>query len=232
MGTYGQPNTTLPILTLDDGEDGGFDYADFIEDQQNINYLTTESPESGSSSGSGLPINTPSPSSASSDASLQALTQHHQHQQQLSPLMPRPGLHITGGGVSSSSNIGRVFEGQVVPKPRLERRGHTKSRRGCFNCKRRRIKVRLIIKRDGPVRDAGTDRITTFMCVVSRDETCMWTLREAGAQMRVPHATNDCASGTYEQYLRFTCANHVISFLSSRFYLYFYSPFREARVNA
>ncbi|KAI1329320.1 hypothetical protein F5Y16DRAFT_418183 [Xylariaceae sp. FL0255] len=26
------------------------------------------------------------------------------------------------------------------PKPRLERRGHTKSRRGCYNCKRRRIK--------------------------------------------------------------------------------------------
>ena len=26
-------------------------------------------------------------------------------------------------------------------KQRLERRGHTKSRRGCFNCKRRRIKV-------------------------------------------------------------------------------------------
>ena len=28
-------------------------------------------------------------------------------------------------------------------KARHERRGHTKSRRGCFNCKRRRIKVRL-----------------------------------------------------------------------------------------
>lgn len=27
-------------------------------------------------------------------------------------------------------------------KQRLERRGHTKSRRGCYNCKRRRIKVR------------------------------------------------------------------------------------------
>ncbi|KAL2138816.1 hypothetical protein VTI28DRAFT_6199 [Corynascus sepedonium] len=140
MGINGQPHTTLPILTLDDGEDGGFDYSAFIQDQQNINYLTTESPGSGSSSGSGLPINTPSPSSTSSDASLQALTQHHQHQQQLSPLMPRPGLHNTGGGVSSSSNTSRVFEGQVVPKPRLERRGHTKSRRGCFNCKRRRIK--------------------------------------------------------------------------------------------
>lgn len=27
-------------------------------------------------------------------------------------------------------------------KHKLERRGHTKSRRGCYNCKRRRIKVR------------------------------------------------------------------------------------------
>src|SRR5690348_9695937 len=29
-----------------------------------------------------------------------------------------------------------------VMRQRLERRGHTKSRRGCFNCKRRRIKVK------------------------------------------------------------------------------------------
>jgi hypothetical protein len=32
-----------------------------------------------------------------------------------------------------------------TPKQRLERRGHTKSRRGCFNCKRRRIKVAIRI---------------------------------------------------------------------------------------
>jgi hypothetical protein len=30
-------------------------------------------------------------------------------------------------------------------KQRLERRGHTKSRRGCYNCKRRRIKVLLSV---------------------------------------------------------------------------------------
>lgn len=28
------------------------------------------------------------------------------------------------------------------PKPRTERKGHTKSRRGCFHCKARRIKVK------------------------------------------------------------------------------------------
>ncbi|KZL65188.1 C6 transcription factor [Colletotrichum tofieldiae] len=37
------------------------------------------------------------------------------------------------GGESSSQNA-------TAQKQRLERRGHTKSRRGCFNCKRRRIK--------------------------------------------------------------------------------------------
>jgi hypothetical protein len=32
-----------------------------------------------------------------------------------------------------------------TPRQRLERRGHTKSRRGCFNCKRRRIKVLRVL---------------------------------------------------------------------------------------
>lgn len=31
-------------------------------------------------------------------------------------------------------------------KRRLERRGHTKSRAGCYNCKRRRIKVFFLIR--------------------------------------------------------------------------------------
>lgn len=39
---------------------------------------------------------------------------------------------VGSGELSRSSNT----------KQRLERRGHTKSRRGCYNCKRRRIKVR------------------------------------------------------------------------------------------
>ncbi|RCI17230.1 hypothetical protein L249_2441 [Ophiocordyceps polyrhachis-furcata BCC 54312] len=34
-----------------------------------------------------------------------------------------------------------VVRRQPVQRQRLERRGHTKSRRGCYNCKRRRIKV-------------------------------------------------------------------------------------------
>lgn len=38
---------------------------------------------------------------------------------------------------SSSELVARTS----TQKQRLERRGHTKSRRGCYNCKRRRIKV-------------------------------------------------------------------------------------------
>ncbi|GAW23672.1 hypothetical protein ANO14919_132470 [Xylariales sp. No.14919] len=34
-----------------------------------------------------------------------------------------------------------IIKSNSSQKPRLERRGHTKSRRGCYNCKRRRIKV-------------------------------------------------------------------------------------------
>nr|CDP27185.1 Putative protein of unknown function [Podospora anserina S mat+] len=41
------------------------------------------------------------------------------------------------GGGGSGSNSGSLT---AAGKQRLERRGHTKSRRGCFNCKRRRIK--------------------------------------------------------------------------------------------
>lgn len=45
---------------------------------------------------------------------------------------PSTSLVNSGGSSTASGGGGRQ---------RLERRGHTKSRRGCFNCKRRRIKV-------------------------------------------------------------------------------------------
>lgn len=41
----------------------------------------------------------------------------------------------------ASGANGAVVRRQATQKQRLERRGHTKSRRGCYNCKRRRIKV-------------------------------------------------------------------------------------------
>lgn len=59
------------------------------------------------------------------------------------------------GSSGSASVLNEVASTSVSPptsaiapsnsnqKQRLERRGHTKSRRGCYNCKRRRIKVVL-----------------------------------------------------------------------------------------
>ncbi|KAF6821287.1 C6 zinc finger protein [Colletotrichum sojae] len=47
----------------------------------------------------------------------------------------------TGTVAAASSSRGDVSQPKApTQKQRLERRGHTKSRRGCFNCKRRRIK--------------------------------------------------------------------------------------------
>ena len=53
-----------------------------------------------------------------------------------------PDAHA--GTVASSSTDLVSANNQAAAaaaRQRLERRGHTKSRRGCFNCKRRRIKV-------------------------------------------------------------------------------------------
>ncbi|KAI0113734.1 C6 zinc finger protein [Nemania sp. FL0031] len=41
---------------------------------------------------------------------------------------------------SVSPPTSAIVQSNSNQKPRLERRGHTKSRRGCYNCKRRRIK--------------------------------------------------------------------------------------------
>lgn len=45
------------------------------------------------------------------------------------------------GIASAASPVAALSARNSLQKQRLERRGHTKSRRGCFNCKRRRIKV-------------------------------------------------------------------------------------------
>lgn len=49
-----------------------------------------------------------------------------------------PSSDSRSPGASGSSMVVRRSPAQ---RQRLERRGHTKSRRGCYNCKRRRIKV-------------------------------------------------------------------------------------------
>jgi hypothetical protein len=92
---------------------------------------------------------------------------HQQHQQGLTP-NPHTGHSSPGqqapplaSTAFSDSSVGRVTPpsdgarrdsstdlvrkgSELTGKQRLERRGHTKSRRGCYNCKRRRIKVRTV----------------------------------------------------------------------------------------
>lgn len=54
----------------------------------------------------------------------------------------------------ASGDLTRSSGGSALAKQRLERRGHTKSRRGCYNCKRRRIKVRTNEDVEKPMKGA------------------------------------------------------------------------------
>ncbi|KAK4146510.1 uncharacterized protein C8A04DRAFT_9792 [Dichotomopilus funicola] len=135
-----------PLLSLDPA-DSELDYASFLQDQQDIDLDYFAGEESTSSSGGPL-LDVTSPS-VYPDASMQALApqpSYPQHQlaprqqgqqQQLSPATSQPGY---GGGYHQYGNLGSGPHSGAISKPRMERRGHTKSRRGCFNCKRRRIK--------------------------------------------------------------------------------------------
>lgn len=73
-------------------------------------------------------------------------------------------------------------------KQRLERRGHTKSRRGCYNCKRRRIKVIQ-------ARSRSRRRSVLTLFIVSRNPPSMWPLREDGPHVCIPNSAPDPASG-------------------------------------
>lgn len=49
--------------------------------------------------------------------------------------------NVSSAGATDA--VARRDSVQQQQRQRLERRGHTKSRRGCYNCKRRRIKVSM-----------------------------------------------------------------------------------------
>ncbi|KAI1825710.1 C6 zinc finger protein [Xylaria intraflava] len=51
-----------------------------------------------------------------------------------------PSVMNEGPSADVSPPTSAIVKSNSGQKPRLERRGHTKSRRGCYNCKRRRIK--------------------------------------------------------------------------------------------
>lgn len=62
----------------------------------------------------------------------------------ISESSPGQATPPSSDGQSTSAVVDMsVKRRQSAQKQRLERRGHTKSRRGCYNCKRRRIKVSI-----------------------------------------------------------------------------------------
>jgi hypothetical protein len=133
---YAQPNTALPLVSVDNNDAGEFDYSAFLQ-QDELGYLAGESSDSTISAH--LPPISPS-SGPSSDSSLQLLGPRQQH------LAPSTAMaaHPRGNAARIDSSSSLSPEAHAPARQRLERRGHTKSRRGCFNCKRRRIKVSYI----------------------------------------------------------------------------------------
>ncbi len=108
---YSQP--VLPLISLET-DPSDFDYAAFLQGED-VDYLAEESSASGTSNtlaGRSLLDVVP----AASDTSSNSIT---------APFMTPSPANSQG----------------TSPPKRLERRGHTKSRQGCFNCKRRRIKA-------------------------------------------------------------------------------------------
>lgn len=128
-----------------------------------------------------------------------------------------PSTPLEGSPGESSSNAGSMeLSKKSASKQRHERRGHTKSRRGCFNCKRRRIKVRgrdcsplfvpfeHVLKRLRNAANMAAPRErkgalpSPFLRLfslnkVSRDEASLRTLRQDGAQVRVSCSAANCA---------------------------------------
>lgn len=125
-----------PLLTLEeiDAAAADFDYSAFLQDDDgdsqhlDSGYLAEES--------SGSTTTPPSVSAAQAERALQLLAPRGQAVAAVGGLGGQPGQLGQLGQVG-----GRGKGGEAGQKQRLERRGHTKSRRGCFNCKRRRIKV-------------------------------------------------------------------------------------------
>ena len=136
----GMPYGDLPLLPLDANDDpAGFDYAAFLQQPDDLGYLAEESSGSSSAGQQGTLLTTASPSSVTLS---EGTVQSHKGTSPTAIVVPgsRP-VRPAGRGGSSPGGSASVGAGVQQQKQRLERRGHTKSRRGCFHCKRRRIKV-------------------------------------------------------------------------------------------
>ena len=104
----------MPLMALDDDQQD-FDYGMFLQ-QDDADYMAEDSSASASTNRMGITPPQQSPAVAGTSASE------------------------VPNGVGFTALVRTTSEAQRQ-RQRLERRGHTKSRRGCFNCKRRRIKV-------------------------------------------------------------------------------------------
>lgn len=112
------------------------------------------------------------------------------------------GLSDSSGKTTPPSSDNRhssVASSELIPrlpaqKQRLERRGHTKSRRGCYNCKRRRIKVTLVPPMTEPV---GQTEPNTSDGIVPGESPGMRPLRQDGLEVRIPIFTTNNTSSKY-----------------------------------
>jgi len=154
----------MPLMVLD-GDQQEFDYGAFLQEDDDADYMGEDSSASTSTNNPG--ITPPGQSPLGAGASPGVAT--------------RPGSSAL---VRSTSEIQRQ-------KQRLERRGHTKSRRGCFNCKRRRIKV-------GSPLQSFTHSLApgSYISLVSRNETSVRSLCQDRSKLRVSFGATGCSSGT------------------------------------
>lgn len=101
-----------------------------------------------------------------------------------------------GQSVSGSGGDMSVARRQATQKQRLERRGHTKSRRGCYNCKRRRIKVCGAVLCFLSFCFAHATKTkwriqSLTLLIVPGDSSSLRPLCQDGLEVRIPlHATN------------------------------------------
>jgi hypothetical protein len=119
----------MPLLSLED-EARDFDYAAFLQDAEDIDAEYLSAVSSASTSANLF-------QTTSATSTTRASASNSESPRQL--LIPPPNMSSSSSTAPLSPSSGQ--SSGLVSKQRLERRGHTKSRRGCFNCKRRRIKV-------------------------------------------------------------------------------------------
>jgi hypothetical protein len=121
-------------------------------------------------------LGVPTPTAAFSDSSLNKATP--------------PSSDNNNNNNNSIRGMSQELVRQTPAQKRLERRGHTKSRRGCYNCKRRRIKV-----------NSSTHGLCdclsfSLICADARaweptvpgDASRLWSLCEDRPQVRIPFA--------------------------------------------